>query len=312
MLSKPRQPMGMRFSPDGTRGYHIDLAMKAAAPEWDRTWSPQQIHWVGFAQWGLGCFERHVAGDGPQWRAAAIRAGDFLVEHQVREGALTGAWPFGHPFPHTFDLRPPWVMSMAQGEIASLLVRLAAETGDERYADAARLALVPLDLDVADGGVRAFLPTGGVLYQEYPTTPPAHVLNGAIFTLFGAWDVWRGLGDENAARHWNAGIGGLLGGLHLWDLGYWSRYDLFPHATANVASPFYHDLHIQQLAALERLHDDARLGGMRARFISYADHLPHRARGLGQKMAFRVRTPRKGLHKKKVTRLATRLGLRRP
>lgn len=312
MLSKPRQPMGPYFVLDGSRGYHIDLRMKAAEAVWSRTRDPQRIHWVGFAQWGLGCFDRHLAGDGEQWRSAALQAGDFLVDNQQREGALRGAWPFGHPFPHTFELSPPWVMSMAQGEAASLLVRLSAETGDERYAEAAREALAPLERSVGEHGARATLPTGGVLFQEYPTTPPAHVLNGAIFTLFGVWDVWRTLDDPRAAALWDEGIDGLLGGLHLWDTGFWSRYDLYPHKLPNVASPFYHDLHIEQLGALGRLTEDARVAATRRNFTNYANSLASRSRALAHKTAFRLVTPRRGLTRRRLRRLGERAGVLRP
>ncbi len=61
------------------------------------------------------------------------------------------------PMKHTFPLRPPWISAMAQGEGASLLVRVFQETGDERYAEAAQSALLPLDVDAVDGGARAVL-----------------------------------------------------------------------------------------------------------------------------------------------------------
>ena len=39
------------------------------------------------------------------------------------------------------------------------------------------------------------------------------------------------------------------GQTHYWTGNGWSRYDLYPHPLTNVASPFYHRLHIEQLRA---------------------------------------------------------------
>ena len=79
-------------------------------------------------QWGLGAYERYLAGDGEQWLAAAVAAGRYLVAEQAREGELGGAWFEPFDYPHTFDVRGPWISAMAQGQCASLLVRLHRET----------------------------------------------------------------------------------------------------------------------------------------------------------------------------------------
>ena len=244
-------------------------------------------------QWGLSCYEHYLGGGGREWCDGALSAADHLVATQRREAPFAGAWPYGYPYPHTFRLEPPWVMGMAQGQAASLLVRAALETGRERYARAAREALQPLRRAVDEpGGLRATLPTGGVIFEEYPTRPPSHVLNGGIFTLFGLFDVWKGLGDLRAREDFHAGVEGLAGGLHLWDLGYWSRYDLFPHALVNVASPFYHRLHVTQLQAMERIAGDDRLSEVRRRYESYLRRPDHRARAVTTKVAFRLAVPR--------------------
>ena len=139
---------------------------------------------------------------------------------------------------------------MAQGEGASLLTRLYLETGDERYADAARRAVAAMRCPAAEGGVQARL-DGAPWPEEYPTDPPSYVLNGGIFALWGLYDVGAALGDDEAlAREFEQGADTLAGNLHRWDTGYWSRYDLFPHPVMNVASSFYHALHTSQLEAM--------------------------------------------------------------
>ena len=141
---------------------------------------------------------------------------------------------------------------MAQGEAASLLVRIYLETGDERFAVSARRALLPLCVDSLEGGVRAALGKGS-FPEEYPTQPPSCVLNGGIFALWGLYDVGVALDHASARVAFRQAVDTLAENLYRWDVGYWSRYDLFPHATTNIASSFYHDLHINQLRAMHRL-----------------------------------------------------------
>jgi heparosan-N-sulfate-glucuronate 5-epimerase len=291
-LSQIRQPVGELFDPDQPRGYHLDLRAKADSPAWSRPAAVEDAKWVPIVQYALGCWDRYLSGEGAEWRDAAHEVARYLCDTQEREGPLAGAWRQLWAFHHTFVLHPPWAHAMLQGEAASLLVRVALDTGEERLADAARAALAPLRVPVEEGGVRALLPTGGVLLQEYPTTPPAHVLNGSIFAVLGVYDVAQGLDDERAAAELDVVLRGLLDGLFLWDLGWWSRYDLFPHPLVNVASPFYHDLHIRLFQALERVTDDGRLPYMRRRFEGYQRRPDKRALSLVRKVAFRVTRPR--------------------
>jgi hypothetical protein len=57
-------------------------------------------------------------------------------------------------------------------------------------------------------------------------SPPAHILNGFIFALFGLYDYYRVTQDEHALELFNAGIETLRSKLHLYDTGRVTRYDL--------------------------------------------------------------------------------------
>jgi hypothetical protein len=180
---------------------------------------------------------------------------------------------------------------MAQGEAASLLVRLFRETADERYAGAAKRALKPLAIPTAEGGARALI-EGRPFFEEYPTDPPSFVLNGAIFALWGYYDVWKAVDDEAARAAFEEGVAVLASELDRWDTGYWSRYDLFPHPIVNVASPAYHALHITQLRALHGIAPSEHLADVAARFERYRGSPARRARALAQKVFFRLLVPR--------------------
>jgi hypothetical protein len=242
-------------------------------------------------QWGLGSYERYLAGDGEVWLAAALHLADRLVAEQCTSGERRGAWLHHAPY-HTFELTPPWLSGMAQGEGASLLLRLHRETGREELAAAALRALEPLSVPTERGGALARLGTAG-LPEEYPTAPPSYVLNGLIFALWGWYDAAVALDDEGSRRAFEQALDGLAANLHRWDNGYWSRYDLYPHPVPNVASPAYHELHLQQLDALERIAPRADIAAVRHRWEAYAASPVARTRALLAKVLFRLRVPRR-------------------
>ncbi len=286
--------VGTQIRSGEVHGYYIDLRFKAETPTWPPAWLPprdRQLH-VATAQWALGAYERHLAGEGDEWLACALGAGRYLVDDMEQGGALDGAWMHQLAMPHTYELRPPWISGMAQGEGASLLVRLHAATGDESFADAARRALKPLSIPVAKGGVRALL-GGGPFFEEYPTEPPSFVLNGAIFAMWGCYDVGLGLGESAAMQDFRDAVDVLAQNIERWDTGYWSLYDLFPHPVLpNVASSAYHALHIAQLRAMHRIAPREELEDTAARFEGYAAERANAARAFAVKSMFRLVTPR--------------------
>lgn len=281
--------VGPRISPGAVEGYYIDLTGKAAAPAWPPTWLPpwkDQLH-VVLAQWGLGAYERHLAGEGSAWLTAAVAAGRHLLANQ-EEG---GGWPHLWDYVHTYPLAAPWLSAMAQGEGASLLVRLHLATGEDVFATAARRALQPLARSAARGGVRTETPSGPFL-EEYPTDPPSLVLNGAIFAIWGYYDAAVGLEDADAEESFQQCVDALAKALPRYDVGFWSRYDLFPHPVTNLASPFYHDLHINQLRALHRLIPRSEFKLAADRFAHYRESRLDRARAFFHKTFFRLLVPR--------------------
>jgi heparosan-N-sulfate-glucuronate 5-epimerase len=281
-------PVGEHFEPHAVRGYYIDLRAKAEAPVWRA--AEHRLH-IAAIQWGLACYERFVSGEGEVWLAGARDRADELVRIQHRGGSQDGGFVHTHPFKHTFMLQPPWISAISQGEGASLLVRIFNETGEERYAEAARRALLPLGVDAQDGGVRATL-GGRPFPEEYPTRPPSFVLNGAIFTMWGMHDVGVALDDAPAREAFEQAVDTLAENLHRWDVGYWSRYDLFPHPVLNVASSFYHNLHINQLRAMNRLAPRPALAATADRWALNAASAAARRHALARKVLFRIVVPR--------------------
>lgn len=272
------------------------MRVKAAESSWPPAiLAPlaDQLH-VDVIQWALGCHERYLAGEGDRWLAGALECGNHLLTIQERDGSREGGWTHHFPYPHSLPLPAPWLSAMAQGQGASLLVRLHAHTGEQRFADAALLALRPFAVASADGGVQAIL-GGREFPEEYPTQPASYVLNGAIFALWGLRDVAIALDDSEAQSRFVTGAETLALNLHRWDTGRWSLYDLFPHPIGNPASSFYHALHISQLEAMDMFAPHPEYGRVRERFIAYATSARLRRLAFVRKCVYRLLVPRNSM-----------------
>jgi hypothetical protein len=283
-------PVGSQIDPAGVRGYYIDLRVKAEQPGWPAPELEPDPRFIAVGQWGLGAYERYLHDEGDEWLAAAAAAGREVVESQEEDGGL----PEPALRPHTFPVEPPWLSAMAQGQCASLLVRLSLETGEQSFATAARQALQPMRRPVSAGGVTAPLGSGW-WPEEYPSDPPSYVLNGGIFALWGIRDVAVGLRDEAAAGLFEQGLSALAANIGRWDVGFWSRYDLFPHPLVNVASSSYHVLHVHQLEAMNLIAPTPELVEAERRFRGYLDSPANTRKAFIRKAVFRLVVPRNKL-----------------
>jgi heparosan-N-sulfate-glucuronate 5-epimerase len=289
-------PPGTLLERPGAPGYYLDFSMKAPSPSWPPPWlqSGAPVMCVTVAQFGLGSFERYVKGEGEEFLSSARRAAEWLIANRIEGGRLDGGLPHRFGMPHTYEIHPPWLSAMAQGQAASLLARLRVELGEDELGAAASRALSPLRVPVSEGGVLAEL-GGRPFFEEYPTDPGSFVLNGAIFTIWGLRDVARCLDDGEVAAELETATEALAANLDRWDIGYWSRYDLFPHPLPNVSSEAYHHLHITQLRVMAALTPDPSFADLARRFSAYADDRGDRVRALAAKVAFRLAVPRNRL-----------------
>ena len=267
------QPLGCHVSTESVRGYPLDLRIKAAAAMRPRLNGRGELTAPGptaLAQAALGLHERIVAGDAtgqPPFLAAVARLRAAAVEeHDVL------LWRYETPVPK-YGLAPPWYSCMAQGQAASAFVRAYALTGGDDYAEAALAALRPLRDDAL--GLRRETSWGPVL-QECASDPPSHVLNGWIFALWGLWDAGTGLGSAPDELLFKESVTALERAIGSYDQRGWSRYSLYPPTAPDLAKPFYHRIHIDQLEATARLTGSPRLAAVASRWRA-ADRPARRA-----------------------------------
>gem|GEM_PF-1165613 len=277
--------------------YHFDLRTKplgAGANLDDRvaylrrmTADPARSNPVTVIQLGLGALQLR---DPEQLPLVAI-----VVEWLERSADARGLLPYNFPMPHTFPLDPPWYSSLAQAEAGSLLVRAAQVLDRPELFELADRVVSPL---LGADPPLVVLTREGPTLQEYPTDPPAHVLNGWITSLFGLYDVAsapRGDGatSERAAGVFRTGTAALAARLHLYRVPFgWSRYDLYPHPLTNVASVAYHRLHVAQLRALYSLATIETFALTADEWERSLGNPAAVAVGLGRKVAFRMVRPR--------------------
>ena len=244
-------------------------------------------HPTGIAQLGLGSWQ--LAAADSRWLEIVAAVSDWIASEIDGEGRVA----FRFAFPHTYRLEPPWYSAMAQGEAASLLIRAARSLDRPEFSHAAERAISPLLS--ANSRLVAETDEGPVL-QEYPTHPPAHVLNGWVFALWGLYDIATAGGElsADARQAFSDGVEALAARVRLYDTGWsWSRYDLFPHPIVHVTSPFYHRLHIEQLRAMHDLAPRPVFTETADRWASGAANPTARAHAVARKVTFRVLKPRK-------------------
>ena len=275
--------------------YYVDLRSKAgglaSSPGADLrtplTVDPARANPVSIIQLGLGALQTRD----PARLPLVAEVAAWIERTADEQGRL--AYRFA--MPHTFPLDPPWCSALAQGEAVSFLVRAARVLDRGELFDLATRTARPL-LDL-DSPLVALTPDGPVL-QEYPTDPPSHVLNGWLFSLWGLYDLAHsgrspgGIAAE-AADAFAAGSAALAARIDRYRTGLgWSLYDLYPHPLPNVASPFYHRLHVEQLRRQQELHPDPRTASVAAEWERAAHAAMPLALALSRKVAFRVRRPR--------------------
>lgn len=194
----------------------------------------------------------------------AGRHGDPLAARPPQDRALltqavwlraaqdgNGGWPYPVPVPR-YGVRPGWYSAMAQGLAVSVMLRGYAVTGERSFLDACQGATELMLRPLAAGGCSHHDELGRPFPEECPSEPVSHILNGAVFALFGLLELGRHLGAADQAERMADRI---RDSLPRFDLGYWTRYDLRHPAPASLA---YHCLHVSLLTAAGRLLADER------------------------------------------------------
>jgi len=225
--------------------------------------SGRQYVLTAIDQYGLGSWDLWLRTKDPARLDAVRRQCDWLLANQTTGAGGTGVWLHHYDLGGEHRVKAPWVSGLAQGMSVSLLLRAWQGTGHEPYRAAADRALRSFATPLAEGGVRTVDDAGRSIFEEVPSDPPHHILNGHVYALLGIHDHHRATGSDEAAALFESGVAGLVANLARWDAGGWSRYSLNERRTLTnhfgLASPLYHRLHIDMLLVLHAIAGDPRL-----------------------------------------------------
>lgn len=277
------------YDPDDPLAYYLDHTARAgySGPH-DQDGIPQYEH-KGQVDYlpvlasliALGHCDRYRRSGDAGDRAALIRIARWFVQSQTGDGR----WLTPFPMPK-YGLDAPFTSAMAQGMGISTLVRAYLLEKHEDFVMAARKGLAVFEVPVAAGGVRT--ETGGeVFYEEYPSDPPHHVLNGFIYAVWGLWDLVRLENNAEAKNLWDAGLSTLTAWLPRFDMGYWSRYHI-SDGMENPATIPYHKLHIEQLKVMYHITADRAFEEFANRWEGYLRRRTNALRTLPSKIKWNL------------------------
>ncbi|MCW2972666.1 MAG: D-glucuronyl C5-epimerase domain protein [Thermoleophilia bacterium] len=294
------QPIGDFTPGDISSGFHVDLRGVAGSygpPGEAQGWLDllvlrrERILPVTVLQLGMGAWQRSIDPADPDraaWAEVAERVADWAAVDMDGYGRLAHLTPM----PHTYDIPAPWFSAMAQALATSLLVR----TG--HFDDAARAVQSLLDpsLDMITDTEH------GPILEEYQASPRPHVLNGWMWGLYGLYDLSCADGADPELRErarvaYEAGVASLDAHLPAYETQRgWSTYDRYPHVIANIASPFYHRLHVSMLRTIARIapqtEQAASLEHTAGRWEQALARPLTRATAVARKVGFRLVKPR--------------------
>lgn len=142
--------------------------------------------------------------------------------------------------------------------------------------------------NIKEGGVIDIDEKGNYWIEEYIVYPTTHILNGFIWALLGVYDTWKYLGSKSAEDLLIKCYETIGHNIHKYDNGYWSLYDQAGLPLDNIASSFYHKLHIVQLEILYNLSGNHIFYNYADKWRSYNLSNFYRFRSLINKCIFKI------------------------
>ena len=247
-----------------------------------------QYNPIAIAQYGLGNYNIYFETDDENRFKKFIAVSDWLVENLNPNSYNVPVWQHHFDFEYRDTLLAPWYSGLAQGLGMSVLLRAYHETKDKKYLSAHQSAWVSMTKDVTEGGVIFTDSNNEKWLEEYIVFPPTHILNGFIWGMWGIYDTWVYLQDNEAKQLFDQLTNTLVEHLEDYDTGYWSLYEQSGTWLPMLASPFYHDLHLVQLKVMHRLTNHETFKGYHDRWSNYKSNWFNRKRALIMKAIFKI------------------------
>lgn len=280
--------------------YYIDLTGKCSysgpfddqgIPVLDYTGEiGKQYNPCASSQYALGWFQLWRRGKYENARKIFFELADWLCATQALEDGK-GYWLY-HFDMDAYGVTAPWKSGLAQAQAVSVLCRAVKFAEDDdckaRYEKALTCGFSGLIENVDEGGL---LLTEGqdVWIEEVVAARRAAILDGCMFALFGVRDYADLTNSTEAEKVFEDGCSTIVRYLPTFDLGYWSRADLYQDNPPPPASQFYHNLHVNQLKVLYALTGEDEFLRYAEKWDLYQKSWLNRKRAFITKAIFKVR-----------------------
>jgi hypothetical protein len=289
-------PVGPRFYDFATLGdYYIDLRAKtgyrgpfddAGIPILDyRGEIGRQYNPCAVAQYALGLFQRWREGDAASGDRFADMA-RWLIANQQLGGSRDGEWLYLFDL-DAYGVRSPWPSALAQGQAVSVLLRADKFLNLPEARAAAERGRAAMLRPIQSGGLTRTI-SEGLILEEVVADRMTAILDGMIFSLFGLLDYAYVAGDADVTRNTYQYVDTIERLLPRYDLGYWSKADLYQETPPMLASAFYHGLHVHQLQVLAKVTGRPVFAEYAERWRTAAAGRVNRTRALIAKAKFKL------------------------
>jgi len=276
--------------------YYIDLRAKTS---YRGPYSPEGVPMLDYfgsigrqynpcavAQWGLGAWQRWRRGE--LWAEPLFwRAVEWLRRELDVDAHGRGYWWYRFDF-DAYGLSAPWASALAQAQGMSVLLRAYHLTGEPADLQCVRQACSAMLTPVEEGGL-LLEQEGNVILEEVVADRATAILDGMMFAIFGLQDYC--FVNDDARAHVTLALcyNTLEALLPRYDLGYWSRADLYSLDPPMPASAFYHGLHVAQLKVLSQLSGRPLFSDYARRWEAAANSPINRMRAFLNKVHFKFR-----------------------
>jgi len=232
---------------------------------------------ISIGQYGLAVFHEWLDNKREKDQLQFLKIADWFKNSSIQDSKLGIYWLTDIPKPE-FNVYDPWKSAFSQSRGISIGLRAFQITNDSEYYEMAKAALKPFLIDITEGGVSTGI-DNDIIYEEYVAASPTRILDGAIFALFGIYDMVRvskGLNDHDtyllSKEIFDKGVEGLLHWLPKFDMGYWvyyNRCEIKDYPTNDPCTIGYLKLVIAQLNILYHITKNEKLNTYVFKFESY-------------------------------------------
>ncbi len=240
----------------------------------------QKLHYypISIGQYGLSVFHSYLKTNSEEKKEHFLRIAEWFYNNKTEDDELGVYWLTDVEKPE-YKVTKPWKSAFTQSRGLSIMMRAWQLTGDNKYLEACKKALIPFTKDISHGGVTVDLNSKNAFYEEYVAEKPTRVLDGHIFSLWGLYDFIRAIDKEKeqeafllAKELFDKGIEGLISSLPKYDMGFWvlfNRCELDHYPKKDPCTIGYIRLVTKQLEVLYNITKRKELKQFSTKFSKY-------------------------------------------